>query len=264
MRWWRWVLFAVVTAGMVAAIRAWMSSAASATLDDRSTLISQTPLIAPLLTAVVVAGGPVLYGPLLRAWTALLPARASSAWFLARHQARYHVGRSTASITPLFTGTAMLGGLYTVTATWGAAARAAGEPFEGLKLGQVVVLLGGPLLLAGMGAAVVVFMSNRTQAREQALLVAGGATTSVIVRAAVLQALIHVLTAALLSAVVIATTGALTAAMLHPFYPVVVPQFDLGSSVVLVAAGAMLTVTAVLLPVVARLRVSVAEGLGAV
>lgn len=264
MRWWRWGLLAILVAGMLVAIRAWMSSAADATPDDRSTLISQAPLIAPLLTAVIVAGGPVLYGPLLRAWTALLPARASSAWFLARHQARYHLGRSTASITPLFTGTAMLGGLYTVAATWGAAARAAGEPFEGLKLGQVVVLLGGPLLLAGIGAAVVVFMSNRTQAREQALLAAGGATTSVIVCAAVLQALIHVLTAALLSVVVIAVTGALTTAMLHPFYPHVVPQFDLGTSVVLVGAGAMLTITAALLPVMTRLRASVAEGLSAV
>ena len=264
MRWWRWALFVVLTAGMVAAVQAWMSSAATATPEDRSTLISQTPLIAPLLTMVIVAGGPVLYAPLLRAWTALLPATASSAWFLARHQARYHLGRSTATITPLLTGTAMLGGLYTVTATWGAAARAAGEPFEGLKLGQVIVLLGGPLLLAGIGAAVVVFMSNRTQAREQALLSASGATTTVIVRAAVLQALIHVCTAAVLSAAVIVATGVLTTAMLRPFYPAVVPQFDVGSSGILVGAGALLTAAAVLIPVLSRLRASVAMALNAV
>jgi putative ABC transport system permease protein len=264
MRWWRWALFAVMVAGMVAAVQTWISSAATATSENRSTLISQTPLIAPLLTVVIVAGGPVLYAPLLRAWTALLPARTSSAWFLARHQARYHLGRSTASITPLFTGTAMLGGLYTVTTTWGAAARAAGEPFEGLKLGQVVVLLGGPLLLAGVGAAVVVFMSNRTQAREQALLSASGATASVIVRAAVLQALIHVCTAALLSVAVIVATGLLTTAMLRPFYPAVTPHFDLGSAGFLLVAGAPLTGAAVLIPVLSRLRASVATALSAV
>ncbi|OZB82171.1 FtsX-like permease family protein, partial [Microbacterium sp. 13-71-7] len=239
MRWWRWALFALMTAGMVAAVQGWMSSAAAVTPGDRNTLISQTPLIAPLLTAVIVAGGPVLYAPLLRAWTALLPTRVSAAWFLARHQARYHLGRSTASITPLLAGTAMLGGLDTVIATWGAAARAAGEPFEGLKPGQMIVLLGGPLLLAGVGAAVVVFMSNRTQAREQALLSAGGATTAVIVRAAVLQALVHVCTAALLSAAVIVVTGVLTTAMLRPFYPAVAPQLALGSAVILVGAGAL-------------------------
>ncbi len=264
MRWWRWVLFGLLTAGMVAAVQSWTRSAAVATADDRNTLISQTPLIAPLLTLVLVAGGPVLYAPLLQAWTALLPARASSAWFLARHQARYHLGRSTASITPLFTGTAMLGGLYTVTTIWGDAARAAGEPFEGLKLGQVLVLLGGPLLLAGTGAAVVVFMSNRVQAHEQALLSASGADDGVIVRAAGLQALIHVITAALLSLAVIAMTGALAAVMIAPFYEGVRVRLDLGGAGILVGAGAPLTIVAVMIPVLARLQIPVAAALSAV
>jgi len=264
MRWWRWALFALLTAGAVAAVQSWMSLAAVATAQDRNTLISQTPLIAPLLTLVIVAGGPVLYAPLLRAWTALLPARASSSWYLARHQARYHLGRSTASITPLFTGTALLGGLYTVTTIWGEAARVAGEPFEGLKLGQVLVLLGGPLLLAGTGAAVVVFMSNRTQAHEQALLSASGADGGVILRAAGLQALIHVITAALLSLVVITVTGALTVLMISPFYDAVPYRLDLGGSGILVAVGALLTAGAVFIPALKRLRTPVATALSEV
>ncbi|MFD6699341.1 MULTISPECIES: hypothetical protein [unclassified Microbacterium] len=264
MRWWRWTLFGLMVVGTGAAVRSWLSSAAVAMPDDRNTLISQTPLIAPLLTLVIVAGGPVLYAPLLRGWTALLPARASSSWYLARHEARYHLGRSTASITPLFTGAAMLGGLYTVTTVWGAAARAAGEPFGGLEFGQVVVLLGGPLLLAGVGTAVVIFMSNRIQAREQALLSASGATDAVIVRAAVLQALIHVITAVLLALAVIAVSAVLAVVMLAPFYEVVPYQLDLGGVGVLVGVGTLLTEAAVLIPVLARMRVSVATLLSAV
>ncbi|MDR6866017.1 putative ABC transport system permease protein [Microbacterium resistens] len=261
MRWWRWGLFAAMVAAATAACVSWLSLAAVATDDDRNTLISQTPLIAPLLSLVVVSGGPVLYGAVLRAWTALIPARASSAWFLARHQARYHLGRSTASVTPLFTGTAMVGGLYTVTAIWGDAARASGESFNGLQLGQVIVLLGGPVLLATVGAAVVVFMSNRAQAREQALLSASGATTDVILRAAVWQAMIHVLTAAILAIGVIVVTGLLASVMLAPFYPVVALRYDLAGTAAILALGLVLTVAAVALPVAARLREPVATAL---
>ena len=264
MRWWRWALFALMVAGTAVAVQSWLALAAVAGPDDRNTLISQTPLVAPLLTLVIVAGGPVLYAPLLHGWTALLPARASSSWYLARHQARYHLGRSTASITPLFTGAAMLGGLYTATTIWGAAARAAGERFGGLEFGQVIVLLGGPLLLAGVGAAVVVFMSNRTQAREQALLSASGATDAVIVRAAATQALIHVVTAALLALAVIAVSAALTVVMLAPFYDIVPYLLDLGGVGILVGAGALLTAAAVLIPVLTRLRAPVATALSAV
>jgi|GEM_PF-2799259 len=107
-------------------------------------------------------------------------------------------------------------------------------------------------------------LSNRTQAREQALLSASGATDAVIVRAAVLQALIHVLTAALLSAAVIVATGVLTTAMLRPFYPAIAPQFDLRTAAVLVVAGAALTAAAVLIPVLSRLRAPVAGALAAV
>ena len=69
-------------------------------LDDRTSALSQLPLIAPLVMIVIVAGGPVLYPLVLRGWTALVPASASASWYLARHQARYHLARSTASITP--------------------------------------------------------------------------------------------------------------------------------------------------------------------
>lgn len=264
MRWWRWLLFALLVAAAAAAVSSWTSFAALATPEDRNTLLSQTPLIAPLLTLTVVAGGPVLYAPLLRAWTALVPARVSAAWYLARHQSRFHLGRSTASITPLFTGAAMLGGLYTVIGIWGAAARTAGEPFGGLQLGQVVVLLGGPLLLAGSGAAIVVFMSNRTQGREQALLSAGGAADAVIVRTAVLQGLIPAITAVLMALVVIAAAGMLTVVMISPFYAQVPFLLDLGAVGVLVGAGAVLTITAVLTPTLTRLRRPVATVLGAV
>lgn len=263
LRWWRWLWFALVVAGAAAAVEAWMRAARTATAADRGSLISQTPLIAPLLTIVIVAGGPVLYPLVLRVWTALLPPRTSSAWFLARHQARYHLARTTAAITPLFTGTAMLGGFYTVTTIWGEGARTAGERFQGPQLAQMILLLGGPVLLAAVGAAVVVFMSNRVQGHEQALLSASGASVGVILRAAVWQAVIYVLTAALLAFIVIASTAAVTTVMLAPFYPGLSPRLDLLAAGILLAAGLVLTIVAVTAPTAARARIPVARALSA-
>lgn len=259
MRWRRWILFALVLVGVGWNYALMLFAVGAGYADDRTAVISQLPLIAPALTLVIVAGGPAVYPLVLRGWTAVVPARASVSWYLARHQARYHLGRSTASITPLFTGIAMLGGLYSMAETWGAAMRSAGERFEGLKAAQILLMLGGPVLLAACGAAVVVFMSNRTQGREQALLSASGASDGTVLGAAVRQAVIHVVTAALLAFVVIAATSAVSALLLAPYYPGIVPRLDLAGAGILLTIGFALTVAAVVIPVAIRSRYSIAR-----
>ncbi|MBO9626085.1 MAG: hypothetical protein J7484_06900 [Microbacterium sp.] len=258
MRWWRWLLLVIVilaagVGGILGPFRA----------EERSTAVSQFPLLPAYLTVIVATAAPVLSPLLLRAWTALLPARLSSSWHLARHQARYHLGRSTASVTPLFVGTALLGGLMTMSATTGSAMSAAGLPGNfGLGIMQVMLLIGGPVLLGAAGAAVVLFMSNRTQSAEQALLRASGATAPTVVATALWQAVIHAVTAALLAAVVIGATALICAAALDRFIPAA-PVLDLRAAAVLVAAGLVLTASATVLPSLARLREPLAARLGA-
>ncbi|MGF6823334.1 putative ABC transport system permease protein [Microbacterium sp. ZKA21] len=258
MSWWRWILCIVVllaagVGGAMAPFRA----------DERSTAISQFPLLPAYLTAIVATVAPVLSPAVLRAWTAIIPPRTSTTWFLARNQARYHLGRSTASVTPLFVGTALLGGLMTMAATTGTAMTDAGMPgnFD-LGILQVMLLIGGPVALGATGAAVVLFMSNRTQGAEQSLLRASGATRGVVVAAALWQAVIHVVTAALLAAIVIVGTALISGAALNRFLPAD-PVYDLGAAAALVAVGLVLTASATVLPTLLRLREPLARRLAA-
>lgn len=249
MRWWRWVFFVVVllaagAGGVLAPFRA----------EERSTAISQFPLLPAYLTIIIAAAIPVLSPLLLRLWTSLISARASTSWYLARHQARYHLGRSTASVTPLFVGAALLGGLITMSATTSAAMVDAGMPgnFD-LGILQVMLLVGGPVLLGATGAAVVLFMSNRTQASEQALLRASGVSEGVVLRAAIWQAVIHVVTAALLAGAVVIGTALICSAALGRFIPAA-PVVDGSAAMQLIMLGLLLTVSATLVPAFVRLR----------
>lgn len=256
MHWWRWVWLFAVLGGATAFFVTLLQ------ITDRGAFLSQGPLVPVVITVVFVSAGPVMYPWLLRGWTALIPARLSTSWYLARHQARYHLGRSTASITPLFTGTALLGGLFTMTSTVDASLRAGGEAGVTLELSQVLLLLGGPVLLAAVGAAVVIFMSNRTQGSEQALLQASGATSTTVVAAALWQAVIHVVTAAILGSVVIILTAVMTSVVLGSFVPAV-PVIDAIYVLGLIGVGLVLNVLATVLPVAARSHASLGLQLAA-
>ncbi|MGO1306135.1 MAG: hypothetical protein ACTMIH_01850 [Microbacterium gubbeenense] len=256
MRWWRWMLLLAVIAGAIVFFVSLFRT------TDRMAFLSQGPLVPVVITVVLAAAGTVVYPWLLRGWTALVPARVSTSWYLARHQARYHLSRSTASITPLFTGTALLGGLFTMAATVDASLRAGGEEGVTLEISQVLLMLGGPVLLAAVGAAVVIFMSNRTQSSEQALLRASGATTSTVIFSALWQAVIHVVTAAILGGVAIILTAVLTGAALGRFSPAVI-VVDAAYALALVGVGVILTMFATVSPVATRARGSVAMQLAA-
>jgi putative ABC transport system permease protein len=118
---------------------------------------------------------------------------------------------------------------------------------------QVMLLVGGPVLLGAAGAAVVLFMSNRTQASEQALLRASGASEGVVLKAAIWQAVIHVVTAALLAGAVIIGTALICSAALGRFLPAV-PVIDVSAAIQLIALGLLLTASATLVPALVRLR----------
>ena len=255
MRWWRWILLAIVWAGVAALLREMFS------VSSVRAFMSFGPLTPVLITLVLIVAGPVLYPLVLRGWTALVPARLSTSWYLARHQARYHLNRSTASITPLFTGAALLGGLFTMSATIDASMKAGGKDGVTLSFWQVLLMVGGPVLLAASGAAVVIFMSNRTQSTEQALLRACGATNGIVIRSALWQAVIHVVTAVLLAGLAIGATALVTAAAIGRFVPPM-PTIDAIYAAGLVGVGLVLTVLATVLPAASRAHESLVRRLG--
>ena len=248
MRWFRWIFVAAAGSAAYA-----LSSSLFGTPLSQSG--SQVPLIAPVLTIFVVALAPVLYPAVLTAWTAVLPARLSSAWFLARNQARYRLAYSTAAITPLMVGISLSAGLYTAAATLNDAFRIQGTGgTAALHTNEVALLLGGPLLLSAVAAAIVVFMSNRTRGQELALLQASGATNRTIILTATLEAVIYVITAGILAFAVIIASSVIIAAGLSTAAPGTAAKIDAVPGLVIAGIGCGLILVATLAPTLAGLR----------
>lgn len=248
MRWFRWIF---VAAAAIAAY-ALSSSLFGAPLSQSG---SQVPLIAPVLTIFIVALAPLLYPAVLMAWTTILPARVSPAWFLARNQARYRLAYSTAAITPLLVGISLSAGLYTAAATLNDAfsIQGTGSTAE-LHANEVVLLLGGPLLLAAVAAAIVVFMSSRTRSQELALLQASGATHRTIILTATLEAVIYVVTAGLLAFAVTIASGAIIAAGLSTAAPGTTATIDAIPGIIIGGIGCALILLTTLAPALVGLR----------
>lgn len=257
MRWWRWAILLIVSIAAASGLASVLGT------SDRGAFMSQSMLIPVYLTTPLLAAGPALYPLILRTWTSIIPASVSSSWYLARHQARYHLSRSTASITPLFAGTALVGGLFTMAATTNASFLAGGQNLATLSVPQVLLIAGGPIGLAAVGAAVAVFMSNRTQGHEQALLRAGGASDATVICSALWQALIHVVTALLLALTVMLATAVVSSVALSRFTrAVVVIEPGIAGPLALIGLG--LTLLATTIPVMLRLREPVASRLAAI
>lgn len=129
-----------------------------------------------------------------------------------------------------------------------------------LEPGQAVQLLGGPLLIAGIGAAVTVFMSGGARQREVALLQAAGSSPRQIIVASVLEAVIYTLTAALLAFVAVIITAFIVSSSLGmPLTGIHYP-----SIFIVTAFGFVLILIASLSPTIAALRRDVARTLASV
>lgn len=239
----------VLTAGMIAA-----SVGMSAGMNGArfSQISGMAPLLTPLIAGVLAAGGPILYPLALRAWTSLLPARASASWFLARNSARFRLSQSSAAIGPLMVAIALAGGLYTSGATLAAAQAERTGNAEGFDLAPegVVILLGGPLLLSAIGAAATVFMSGHAREREFALIQAAGSTQAAIVLTAIWEAVIYTVTAAVLGTAATVAGGLIVAAALSlPF-----PSVSFATLGLIAGGGFALILAAAVAPTAATLR----------
>lgn len=253
--WFRWVLAGLSVAAIVGFI-----------LGVRGTELNQmaTPILffGPLVAALIATLGPLLFPLVLRAWTSLVPPRASASWFLARNSARYKLGQSTAAISPLMVATALAGSLYTAGGTLGNAIEVTtGRNSFSMPIESTIVMLGGPLLLSAVGAAVIIFMSSRAREREFALVQAAGGTHPTIARASVWEAVIYVVTGALLAALAILASGVFAALALSAVAPGTMPSFGVVPAAVVGGAGLLLVLLATVIPTLVALRRDVPRAL---
>lgn len=214
---------------------------------DPTTSTTNALFLPVLLAVVVAAAGSWLSVRVLRGWTALVPARLSSAWYLARHGAAAQLERSSTAVGPIMLGMALTGGAYGVLATVRGSMPGGAESES--MFGFVAMLAGGPLLMAIVGAAASVAMSGGDREHRIGLLRASGATPGVIVRGAVLEAVAHTGTAVLLAVAVDLGALALLGIALD-FAPIVYPP---GPILVVAGACALLMVAATLAPTLAAL-----------
>jgi putative ABC transport system permease protein len=243
----RWVL----GAGLLALVTSVMLGLPGREVADLETSLSLVP---PMVAGLLVTVSPLVTAPLALAWTGLVPARASASWYVARNVAVAALDRSTAAIHPLAVTIALTGGLYSAHGIVGGveAARTGTAPAD-IPAQFIVLLLGGPLLLAAVGAAATVAMSGRARTRDAALLEAAGGTPGTVVAAAVWEAVIQVGTAALLGTAAVGA-GAVAGAWAVGLHSLGAAAAGLAAVGVTAAAGLVLVLTATVLPAVLRLR----------
>ncbi len=256
MGWLRWVTLGIV----VACLGAMMLSFVGA---DIAAIGSQGVFIGPIIAGGFAAIGPLLFPALLRAWTAVVPERASASWFLARHSAGYRLSQSTAAISPLMVAIAMAGGLYGTVETLANAAAIQSGNAQNLAPGidEAVLVLGGPLLLSAVGAAMTVFMSGHARKREFALIQSAGGTHRSILAGAAFEALIYLLTAAILGIAATIASGLIIAWGLGTTIPGTAPSFGIAPTLAVAGCGLLLLLAATVVPTAVALRHDVPQTL---
>ncbi|GAA3558128.1 hypothetical protein GCM10022197_11810 [Microlunatus spumicola] len=237
----------LLVAGGLAAVAVGMLSTLSSTVDTGA---NQLLLIGVVVVAVAAALAPQLTRPVLRAWTAL-PARWWPSLFLARAAALQGLGRTAAGVSAVVVAAglpaALLAGAHTSAALSGGGS-------SGSAGAAIALLIGGPVLLASIGAAAGVLISARDRSREQALLRAAGAGPAQTAGIAMLETTLVAVTGLLLAGVAVVLTSALELLVLAATGHRV--PFDAGLPALLVAAVlvAALMAVATAVPALVDLR----------
>jgi putative ABC transport system permease protein len=193
---------------------------------------SQSVLIGPVLIAAAATAAPFYVTSLIRLWTAVVPSTRSVSWFLARATVIDSAQRSSASVVSFYVAIGLLW-TFLVGQNTVASATTSSIVADPRPLG---LLLGGPTLLAAIGAAAGVLMASSFREREDALLDVAGADTPVRTLTAAWEALIYVVTAGILATVTAAAVALGLAAFLSPqapaLRPELLPMLGVGATVV--------------------------------
>jgi len=251
--WGRWLRAAACALAVVGTVALPLSMRG----DGHQSITGMAPLLPALFAAALAIGGPLVYAGVLRAWTALVPAR-FTAWYLARNSAAARASASTAAIGPVMAAIALVGGLYAAGMTLAAAPSNSWGEFS-IDTSQLVLLFGAPLLVAIVGAAAAVYTTGSDRQRERALLTAAGAAPGTLVRVAVCEAVILVVTSVLLALTVIVVSVVLVAAAVGA------PGIRLAVAPIAIIGGCalVLIVVATVIPALSGRRVGVMSALAA-
>lgn len=182
---------------------------------------AQSVLIGPVLIAAAAVSMPVFAPPLMRAWTAIVPASVSASWHVARAVSVESSRRSSASISAFLVAvglpwTFLVGQQTAATAMTDAVA---------LDARPLALLLGGPTLLAAVGAAATVFMASAPRARDDETLRIVGADGNTRRLVVAWEAATGVLTAVIVAAVAAVTVGLAETLLLRDVAPGTHPEF---------------------------------------
>ncbi len=204
-------------------------------------------MIGVILVILMALLAPLILSGVLRLWGALLPAKLSVSWFLARYSTTDRLKQSTAAVIPLMVGVSLYGIFFGMIATWQASLAVMGSTDQ-LNTLDTYVMLTPAALIAATGSIATVFMTSRSREHEFAVLRTAGATKATILGMTIAEATLYTLTAILLSLVSIAaailTVAATFAFAGMPFTPALDPR----QALVLCAAAFAGMVLAVAIP----------------
>ena len=209
---------------------------------------TQSVLIGPVLIAAAASVAPLYVPGLIRLWTSIVPSTRSVAWFLARATVIDSAQRSSASVVSFYVA---IGLLWTFLVGQNTVASASAQSVAADPR-PLALLLGGPTLLAAVGAAAGVLMASSFREREDALLDVAGAEGNVRTLTAAWEALIYVATAAILAAVTAAAVAFGLTAFLAPVAPTMRPQLVPWLGVVRAATCLLLAWVATFAPRLSR------------
>ncbi|SMH44247.1 putative ABC transport system permease protein [Rathayibacter oskolensis] len=199
---------------------------------------AQSVLLGPVLIAAAATAAPVYMPALIRLWTSVIPARVSVAWFLARETVITSAQRSSAAVVAFLVAIGLPWTFLVGQQTVASAVSGAGSAVDPRPL---ALLLGGPALLAAIGAAAGLLMASSNREREDALLEAAGADDSARTLTSAWEALIYVVTAGIVAGIVaVAVGGGATlflVAVAPAVRPALVPGVAVGATLVCLLLG---------------------------
>ncbi|MDP4332661.1 hypothetical protein Q7F20_04715 [Curtobacterium sp. A7_M15] len=205
-------------------------------------------LIGPGLVAAVAVLGRWVGTPVVRLWTAVVPANAWVSFGLARAAVRRAAARSDTTLAALLVAvalpTALVGGQRTAGTATGGDATGSGSAVT------TVLVLSGPVLLAAVGAAATAAMASRDRAREREQLLAVGATPALPVGVAALEGVVLGVSGTLVAAATVALSVTAEWGVLAGQYPSTRPVLPVG---LLLAIGGSCTALVVLTSIVPAL-----------
>ncbi|MFD6166025.1 FtsX-like permease family protein [Oerskovia sp. NPDC060287] len=157
------------------------------------------------LICLLLLMGPWVLAPLMRAWTALVPAR-GVAWHLAVQGCRARAARSVTTILPFALSISVVA-LFMVMGSV--------MPGSSARIDDVLVVLGWVFVVAWVGGFAVIALVGSERRRDSAVIAVAGARRGVIARSTLYEGVIYAGTAVVFGALVLAISASTISMAAH-------------------------------------------------